>query len=162
LKVFKVVRSAGQPVSSTVIRKLIKEGRISQAQKLLGRRVSVLGSVVKGRRIARGMGFPTANIDPHHEVIPPPGIYAVRIVFASKPYDGICYIGRRPTVGHKKSPMQVEVHVFDFYKNIYGRFMEIQFVKFIRPDKKFPSLKELSIQIKKDIIFSRNILKRSR
>ncbi|MFA7293916.1 MAG: riboflavin biosynthesis protein RibF [Candidatus Omnitrophota bacterium] len=161
LKIFKVIKSLGRPISSTAIRNLIKEARIKEAQRLLGRRVSVLGSVIRGSRIARGLGFPTANINPHHEVIPPPGIYAVRISLASKEYDGVCYIGRRPTVGFKKNPIQVEVHIFDFHKEIYSRFMEIQFVKLIRPDKKFASLKDLSIQIKKDVVSCRNLLKHS-
>jgi riboflavin kinase/FMN adenylyltransferase len=162
LKIFRVVKSGGRPISSTVIRRLIKDAEIKEAEKLLGRRVSVLGSVIRGSRLARVLGFPTANINPHHEVIPAPGIYAVRIILAAKEYDGICYIGRRPTVGIKKNPIQIEVHIFDFHKNIYGQFMEIQFVKLIRPDKKFASLRDLSIQIEKDIILCRNILKRSR
>ncbi|MDD5128225.1 MAG: bifunctional riboflavin kinase/FAD synthetase [Candidatus Omnitrophica bacterium] len=161
LKIFKVIKSLGRPISSTAIRSLIKKGRIKEAQRLLGRRVSVLGSVIRGSRIARGLGFPTANINPHHEVIPPPGIYAVRISLAFQEYSGVCYIGRRPTVGFKKNPIQIEVHIFDFHKDIYGRFMEIQFVKLIRPDKKFVSLKDLSNQIKKDIVSCRNILKHS-
>ncbi len=161
LKVFKVVESAGRPVSSTVIRKLIKKARLKDAEKLLGRKVSVLGSVIRGSRLARVLGFPTANINPHHEVIPPPGIYAVRIMLEENVYDGVCYIGRRPTIGLKKSPVRTEVHIFDFHKDIYGRFMEIQFVKMIRPDKKFTSLNELAFQIGKDIKICRSILKNS-
>jgi riboflavin kinase/FMN adenylyltransferase len=162
LKIFKVIKSKGRPISSTAIRSLIKRAEIRGAERLLGRRVSVLGSVIRGSRIARALGFPTANINPHHEVVPPPGIYAARIIFLAKQYDGICYIGSRPTIGFKKNPIQIEVHIFDFNKNIYGRFMEIQFVKLIRPDKKFASLKDLSSQIRQDIISCRNILKYSR
>jgi riboflavin kinase/FMN adenylyltransferase len=162
IKIFKVIKSNGRPISSTAIRSLIKRAEIREAERLLGRRVSVLGSVIRGSRIARVLGFPTANINPHHEVVPPPGIYAARIIFSAKQYDGICYIGSRPTIGLKKNPIQIEVHIFDFNKNIYGRFMEIQFVKLIRPDKKFASLKDLSAQIRQDIISCRNILKRSR
>lgn len=162
LKVFKVITAGGQPISSTVIRRLIKNSKIKEAERLLGRRVSVLGSVIKGKGLARALGFPTANINPHHEVIPPVGIYAVQIIFSGKKYDGICYIGTRPTISDRNRSIQIEVHIFGFHKNIYGSFLEIQFVKLIRPDKKFASMKDLYCQIKKDIISCRKILKYSR
>lgn len=162
LKIFKVIKSHGRPISSTAIRRLIKGSKIKEAERLLGRRVSVLGSVIRGSMIARALGFPTANINPHHEVIPPSGIYAVQVIFAAKKYNGICYIGSRPTVCVRKSHIQVEVHIFDFHEKIYGRFLEIQFVKLIRRDKKFASMKDLAVQIQKDIISCRKILQRSR
>ncbi|MDD5465901.1 MAG: bifunctional riboflavin kinase/FAD synthetase [Candidatus Omnitrophica bacterium] len=162
LKIFNVLKSKGASISSTVIRKLIKSAKIEEAEELLGRRVSILGSVIKGSRLARILGFPTANINPHHEVIPSAGIYAVEIVFSAKRYDGICYIGRRPTIDSKNKSIHVEVHIFGFHKNIYGRTLEIQFVKLIRPDKKFASLGELSSQIQKDIISCRQALRQPR
>jgi len=160
LKVFSVRKSKGTVISSTVIRKLIKGSKIKEAQELLGRRVSILGSVIKGSRLARVLGFPTANVNPHHEVIPSAGIYAVEIVFSGKSYDGICYIGRRPTINCENKSIRIEVHIFGFHKNIYGRPLEIQFIKLIRLDKKFASLEELSAQIQKDIISCHNILRR--
>ncbi|MDD5561181.1 MAG: riboflavin biosynthesis protein RibF [Candidatus Omnitrophica bacterium] len=162
VKIFTVIKSDGRPISSTAIRNLINNSEIKEAERLLGRKVSVLGSVIRGSRIARALGFPTANINPHHEIIPPAGIYAVRVIFSGKQYNGICYIGSRPTVCVRKEPLHVEVHIFGFHKKIYGRFLEIQFVKLIRPDKKFASLKDLSIQIKRDIISCRKILKSRR
>ncbi|MCX5668832.1 MAG: riboflavin biosynthesis protein RibF [Candidatus Omnitrophica bacterium] len=158
LKVFEVVKSAGLTVSSTVIRRLIKNSEINNAQKLLGRRVSVLGTVTRGSRLGRLLGFPTANIEAHHEVIPPAGIYAVQIVIFKKKYNGVCYIGKRPTVHLKKRAKRIEVHLFNFHKNIYGLVLEIQFIKLIRQDKKFASLKDLATQIQKDIIACRKIL----
>lgn len=158
LKIFNVVKSAGITVSSTAIRKLIKKSKIKKAQELLGRRVSVLGTVIKGSRLGRLLGFPTANIKAHHEVIPPVGIYAVGVVFSKKKYNGICYIGKRPTIYLKNKAMRIEVHIFDFHKNIYGKVLEIQFIKLIRLDQKFASLKDLSAQIQKDIISCRKIL----
>ena len=158
LKVFEVVKSAGLTVSSTVIRRLIKNSEIIKAQALLGRRVSVLGTVIRGSRLGRLLGFPTANIEAHHEVIPPAGIYAVQIVIFKKKYNGVCYIGKRPTIHLKKRVMRIEVHLFDFHKNIYGLVLEIQFIKLIRQDRKFTSLKDLSTQIQKDIIACRKIL----
>ena len=158
LKIFKVVKSSGLTVSSTVIRKLIKNSEIKKAQELLGRRVSILGTVTKGSRLGRLLGFPTANILAHHEVIPPAGVYAVKIIFSNKKYNGVCYIGKRPTLQLKNKAMRIEVHLFDFHKNIYGKVLEVQFIRLIRLDQKFASLKDLSIQIQKDIISCRKIL----
>lgn len=161
LKVFNVVKSNGLSISSTVIRKLIKSSKIKKAQALLGRRVSILGTVIKGTKLGRLLGFPTANINPHHEVIPAAGIYAVKIVFCAKAYNGICYIGSRPTIYSGNKSIHVEVHIFNFHKNIYGKTMEIQFVKMIRGDKKFASIRDLTLQIKKDIITCHKILRNS-
>lgn len=158
IKIFKVIKSSGSSISSTAIRRLIKNSRLPEAQKLLGRRISVLGTVGRGSRLGRLLGFPTANIKPHHEVIPPPGIYAAQIIFSKRKYNGVCYIGRKPTVKQKEHPVVIEVHIFDFHKDIYGKTLEIQFVKLIRQDKKFPSLKELTSQIQKDIVACRKIL----
>jgi len=158
LKVFKVLKSKGLVISSTVIRKLIKSAKIKEAQELLGRRVSVLGTVINGSRLGRLLGFPTANINPHHEVIPPAGVYAAQIVFSKKKYNGVCYIGKRPTLRLENKALRVEAHLFNFHKNIYGRALEIQFIKLIRQDQKFASLKELAFQVKKDIHSCRKII----
>jgi len=180
IKIFKVVKFGALAISSTAIRGLIKNSKIKEAQELLGRRVSVLGTVTRGSRLGRLLGFPTANIKAQHEVIPPAGIYAVKIIlkpgdgsifpesssrkiepspcFSGEKYDGICYIGTRPTVQLKNRATRIEVHIFDFHKNIYGKALEIQFVKLIRQDQKFASLKDLSFQIQKDIISCRKIL----
>ena len=120
---------------------------------------------MRGESLGRRIGFPTANINPHHEVIPPVGIYAVKIIFSGEKYDGICYIGTKPTFLNSKHKIQnskpkvIEVHIFDFHKDIYGEFLEIQFVKLIRPDKKFASIADLTKQIQKDIISCRKIIK---
>lgn len=151
LKLFDVIRIKNTPVSSTCIRSLIKKGRLDLAQKLLTRPVSILGTVIKGSLIARRLGFPTANIDPHHEVIPPYGVYMVRIKFSGKKFRGICYIGTKPTFKTKKPREHIEVYIFNFNKNIYGKYLEIQFIKKIRDEKKFPSPQALATQIKKDI-----------
>ncbi|MDD5097571.1 MAG: riboflavin biosynthesis protein RibF [Candidatus Omnitrophica bacterium] len=152
LKAFNVLKSKNVPISSTAIRSLINQRKIKEAQKLLGRPVSVLGTVIKGSRFGRILGFPTANINPHHEIIPPPGIYAVQVNLQGKIYNGICYIGAKPTIFSKNKFLHIEVHIFKFRKNIYGKFLEIQFVKLIRLGRKFASLTELAGQIKKDIL----------
>jgi len=157
-KGFSIVKYRGRPISSTLIRGIIKQGKIKEAQALLKRPVSILGTVVKGTSLGRILGFPTANINPHHEVIPAEGIYAVRIIFKGKRFMGACYIGKKPTLKLLKKVTGVEVYILDFKRNIYGESLEIQFVKKIRSDKKFSSLEILSSQIRKDITCVKKIL----
>lgn len=157
-KGFKTIRYHNEPISSTLIRRMISEGQITKAGKLLGRPVSVLGTVVKGTALGRIIGFPTANINPHHEVIPPSGIYAVRVILGKKRLKGACYIGNRPTIKHHNAKINVEVHILNFKKNLYDMDIEIQFVKRIRSDRKFPSVSLLCRQIKKDLSLVRKIL----
>lgn len=157
VKGFRIIKVKGRPIRSTLIRSLIKTGKIKDAEKLLGRRVSVLGSVIKGTALGRILGFPTANIDPHHEVIPASGIYAVRIILDKHKLKGACYIGKRPTIEAGNNKINIEVHIFNFNTDIYGKYLEIQFVKKIRSDKKFNSLDKLALQIKKDLISAKKI-----
>jgi riboflavin kinase/FMN adenylyltransferase len=156
VKGFTIVKYKGKPISSTLIREMVKRGKIKEAANLLGRPVSVLGTVVRGGALGRMLGFPTANINPHHEVIPSDGIYAARIILGKDELKGACYIGKRPTLKFKDRKRFVEVHILDFNKNIYGKYLEIQFLKNIRSDKKFPSLAALKIQIKKDLLSARS------
>jgi len=150
LKVFDVIKNNYQPISSTYIRRLINRGELKSAQQLLGHPVSVLGTVIKGISLAKRLGFPTANINPHHEVLPPSGVYAVKVIFNHKKLNGICYIGKKPTFSAQK-PKSVEAHIFNFNKNIYGKYLEIQFLDKVRNEKKFSSLVTLGRQVKKDI-----------
>jgi riboflavin kinase/FMN adenylyltransferase len=162
LKLFKVLKTKNTPISSTVIRGLIRAGKLSVAQKLLGRPVSVLGTVVRGASFARKLGFPTANINPHHEVIPPSGVYAVNALIDRKRFNGLCNIGFNPTFnqGSLRDP-HIELHIFNFQKNIYAKPVEIRFIRKIREEKKFPTAFALIEQIEKDIkvahaLFSRH------
>ena len=162
-KGFNIVHINGLPITSTLIRSLIKKGKIKEAQNLLQRPVSILGTVKRGARLGRILGYPTANINPQHEVIPACGIYAVRIILDKNKFKGVCYIGRRPTVSPRRvesrqNKINIEVHIFNFNKNIYAKFIEIQFVQRIRLDKKFPSLALLAKQIEKDVISAKKIL----
>ena len=152
LRVVKSRRSGGVVVSSTHIRRLIVEGAIAEASRFLGRPVSILGTVVSGSKLAKTLGYPTANINPHHEAIPPAGVYAVRIKFAGSIYRGILNIGARPTFFDKRARSEpvIEVHIFGFNKRIYGKDLEILFVKKIRSERKFKSLNALIAQIKND------------
>lgn len=159
VRAFRAVRAGGAIISSTRIRKLIEEGKLSRAARLLSRPVGVLGTVVRGGEWAGRMGFPTANIYPHHEVIPPAGIYAVNVLFEGSTLPGVCYIGADPTLKSGR-PLHVEVHIFDFHGDLYGRELEIHFIQKIRGEKLFPSKEALIERIKKDIAKARTIFAR--
>lgn len=140
----------GKVVSSTRIRQSIERGNLIGAQKMLRRPVSILGTVVHGKKVGRKLGFPTANIDPHHEAIPPSGVYAVDARIEKRTYKGIVNIGRRPTFFKDKEPT-IELHIFHFRKDIYGKDVEIMFKKRIRSERTFPSFEALQAQISRDI-----------
>jgi len=157
LKVFPVLKINQQVISSTLIRQLIKSGKLEQAEKMLRQPVSILGTVIKGNSLARKLGFPTANIDPHHEVMPPSGVYIVKVVLGKKIFYGVCSIGTKPTFYTKKL-QHIEVHLFNFRKDIYGKYLEIYFIEKIRNQKKFSSHVNLTKEIKKDIIYAKHAL----
>lgn len=168
LKIFDVIKINHRPISSTYIRRLITKGYLEAAKRLLSRPVSILGTVIKGASLAKRLGFPTANINPHHEVLPPSGVYAAKVVLNNKKLDGICYIGTKPTfsrqsgipqnAGEDEESKRIEAYIFNFNKNIYGRYLEIQFIKKIRGEQRFESHQALVEQVQKDIIAARRIL----
>lgn len=147
----------GQVVSSTLIRELVLEGNLDKAAAYLGREHSITGDIVEGSRMGREIGFPTANIEPHHEAIPPNGIYAVRVDVAGERKNGTLNIGVRPTVTEEKK-RTIEVHIMDFYRDIYNEEIEVTFVERLRDEKKFPSVEALTDQIKKDVEKARRVL----
>lgn len=151
------IKLDGQVVSSTLIRELVLKGDLKRAAACLGRDYSITGTVVEGSRLGREMGFPTANIEAHHEAIPPNGIYAVWVDVAGLHKLGTLNIGVKPTVTEEKK-RTVEVHIMDFYQDIYNEEIEITFVEKLRDEKKFSSIDELSDQIKKDVEKARDIL----
>ena len=155
------IQSGKQKISSTEIRRLIEKGKLSKARRLLGRPVSILGTVIRGESLGGKIGFPTANLDPHHEAIPPRGVYTVRVVLDGKCYRGVVNIGIRPTIKRKrKREITIEAHLIDFSGNLYGKDIELLFVKKLRNEKKFHSLKMLACQIQRDIQKAKQILKR--
>ncbi len=154
LKVYPVpaVRSEGRIISSSGIRGLVSAGRIREASKLLGRPFSILGTVVSGAKLARVLGYPTANINPHHEAMPPSGVYAVNVKLNKRLLKGVMNIGVRPTFydhGRDAEP-SIEAHIFDFHGSIYGKDLEIIFVKRIRAEKKFNTIDSLIAQVRRD------------
>ncbi|MEO6754924.1 MAG: bifunctional riboflavin kinase/FAD synthetase [Chthoniobacteraceae bacterium] len=141
----------GKPVSSTAIRAAVESGELATAARLLGRGFSMLGTVIEGRRLGRTLGFPTANVRPESEQLPPNGVYAVRAAIYGQSHAGIANVGVRPTVSSEGVQRLVEVHLFDFAEDLYGRDIEVFFERFVRPEQKFPSLDALRTQIASDV-----------
>jgi len=137
-------------ISSRRIRELLLQGKVNEAEKLLGYRYFLNGSVQGGRRLGSKIGFPTANLKVDSRKILPPGVFAAKVRIGKKNYRGAVNIGRRPTL-NKNAPLGVEVHVLNFKGNLYGRQLRVELVKRIRGEKKFKSLRALQRQIQKDV-----------
>ena len=146
-------------VSSTKIRHALDQGDLQTATHLLGRFYSISGRVVKGDKLGRLMGFPTANIeiDTHHKLIPMDGIYAVKVEYAHQVFGGMLYIGNRPTVNGTKR--NIEVNILNFESDIYGEDLTVHFIELIRNDMKFGDLETLKQQLEKDKEIALHILK---
>ena len=144
-------------ISSTYIRKLLEQGNLDKANKILTRRWTINGKVEKGRMMGKKIGFPTCNIDIGNYVIAKPGVYAVKAIInkTNKIYRGIANLGYRPTFNQKK--ILLEVNLFNFSGNLYNKKLSVEFLKFIRGEKKFIGIDELRSQIKKDIFIAKKI-----
>ncbi|HWZ03688.1 MAG TPA: bifunctional riboflavin kinase/FAD synthetase [Mucilaginibacter sp.] len=137
-------------VSSTRVRSALKEGNIELANTCLGYPFYITGTVVRGDQLGRQIGYPTANIviSETYKLIPSHGIFAARVKIDGKVYDGMAYIGSRPTINGLTR--NIEVNIFDFDQDIYNRRIQMQFLNFVRDDLKFDSLDALKVQIAKD------------
>lgn len=159
VRIVKPVMVGGRIVSSSRIRKTVMSGDLHEAEKLLGRPVSVLGTVVCGAGIARALGYPTANVNPHHEVIPPSGVYAVRVNCNGRVYGGVLNVGSRPTFyAPRDEEPAIEAHLFNFDGRIYGKDIEVLFIKRLRGEIKFKNASDLIEQIKRDEEQAKKIL----
>ena len=138
--------------SSSLIRNFLQNGRLDKANKFLNRNWSIDGKVQKGKQLGKKIGFPTANIDIKNYVLAKPGVYAVRVkkMNEKKFFNGIANLGYRPTFNGKK--ILLEVHLFKFSKNLYNKYLTIEFKKFIRKEKKFKNVDQLRKQIKIDLL----------
>ncbi|MBF0713876.1 bifunctional riboflavin kinase/FAD synthetase [Gemella sp. GH3] len=141
----------GEKISTTKIRELIKNGDLSSYYKFTGRPYKLSGEVVKGRQLGRTINFPTANINLVDNCVVPEklGVYITKVKVLGKYYKGITNIGRNPTVSNLDK-IFVETHILDFDKEIYGEFIELEFYKFIRSEKKFNNLDDLKLQLELD------------
>ena len=139
-------------VSSTLIRNYLQKGRLDEVNKLLNRKWSIEGKVQRGKQLGKKIGFPTANIDIKDSVLASSGVYAVRAktVKSSKYIKGIANLGYRPTFNGKK--ILLEVHLFNFSKNLYNKYLTVEFLRFIRNEKKFKNVDQLKKQIKIDLL----------
>ena len=139
-------------VSSSLIRNYLQKGKLIKANNLLNRKWSIEGKVQKGKQLGKKIGFPTANIDIKDYVLACPGVYAVRVKMKnnSKIYKGIANLGYRPTFNEKK--LLLEVHLFNFSGNLYDKDLLVEFLKFIRKEKKFKNMDQLKKQIKTDLL----------
>lgn len=136
-------------ISSTLIRKYVKKGDMESAFKLLGRHYSITGKVEKGKRIGNTIGFPTANIYPEEYLLMPlDGVYVTRTLLDGVIYNSITNIGNNPTFNDQKK--SIETYILDYNEDIYGKDIEVFFLKKIRGEKKFNSIDELVEQIRKD------------
>lgn len=141
----------GEHISSTVIRKLLLSGEIEKANEMLGREYELSGTVVEGFKKGRELGYPTANIKPDSEykLLPKNGIYAVTVEVQGESFSGMMSIGKNPTVSDSED-IKIEVNIFNFDRDIYEKKIKINFLSYIREEKKFETLDELVSAMKKD------------
>ena len=144
-------------ISSTLIRNLLSNGKIFDVNKLLKRNWAIEGIVKEGRGMGKKIGFPTCNIDLNEYVIAKPGVYAVKVLQgkSKKTLKGIANLGYRPTFNQKK--IILEVNIFNFNRNLYNKKLTVQFIKFIRGEKKFKGIDQLRKQIKLDLQIAKKI-----
>ena len=145
------LKKKNKTISSSLIRKLLADGKLNLANNYLNRNWSIEGVVKKGRNIGKKIGFPTCNIDIENYVIARPGVYAVKvnILNNNKILKGIANLGYRPTFNQKK--ILLEVNIFNFSRNLYNKKLTVEFIKFIRGEKKFKGIDQLKKQIKLDL-----------
>jgi riboflavin kinase / FMN adenylyltransferase len=141
----------GEIVSSTTIRRAVAAGDLKKAAAMLGREYTILGTVVHGDDLGKKIGFPTANLSAHSEQFPPNGVYFAEAKLEGVIYPGVVNLGYRPTVSSGKSDRVLEIHLLDFKREIYGRDLELRFVRYLRPEKKFENVDALLRQIERDV-----------
>jgi len=153
----KPLKKKNKIISSTLIRKLLQKGNLNIANKILKRHWSIEGIVEKGRMMGKKIGFPTCNIDIKNYIIAKIGVYAVKVKInnTGKAYKGIANLGYRPTFNQKK--ILLEVNLFNFSGNLYNKKLSVEFLKFIRGEKKFNGVNDLRNQIKRDLVIAKNV-----
>ncbi len=153
-----------RPVSSTAIREATELGDLVAAAEMLGRPVAVMGRVIHGDARGRELGFPTANVNPMHSLLPPYGVYAtrVRVVDDGPPLPpglpSVTNVGRRPTVAEEGADPRVEVHLLDWSGDLYGTRLEVAFVEHLRDERRFEGLEALTAQMRIDAARAAEVL----
>ena len=141
----------GAVVSSTAIRRAVETGDFSTAAEMLGRDYTILGTVKRGAQLGRQLGYPTANLSAHNEQFPPNGVYVAEARLEGIVYPGVANLGHRPTIAVGTAERLLELHLFDLDREIYGQDIEVRFVRYLRPEKKFENTKALAAQIAEDV-----------
>lgn len=142
-------------VSSTAIRRAVQDGNFVRAAEMLGRDYTILGTVIEGEKLGRTLGFPTANLSAHSEQFPPNGVYVIEARHGGVKYRGVANLGFRPTMEQKTPVRLLELHLFNLNREIYGEDVEVRFLRFLRPEKKFDGLEALKEQIGRDVAEAR-------
>jgi riboflavin kinase/FMN adenylyltransferase len=145
------VTSNGEVVSSTAIRRAVAEGDLARAARMLGRDYTILGTVKSGEKLGRQLGYPTANLSAHSEQFPPDGVYVAEARLGEQVYRGIANLGVRPTVSAGNPERLLELHLFELNHDIYGQDLEVRFLQYLRPEKKFENIEALTAQIAHDV-----------
>ena len=147
----------GQVVSSSLIRELLGQGRVKEAARFLGRFYRLSGQVIPGHQRGQDLGFPTANLKvPEEKLIPASGVYAVKVKWQRHSFSGVMNIGYKPTFEERE--LSLEVHLLDFQGQLYGEELKVEFVEYLRPEKRFPSPAALKKQIELDCLRAKDIL----
>ena len=150
-------------VSSSKIRDLLSKGMVETASKILGKNYFIAGKVIYGKKLARTLGFKTANIKLDQDYIYPlNGVYLVNIIIEDSniSYFGVANIGTKPTVSNDKTII-LEVHIFEFDEDIYEKNIKVEFISFLRPERNLKDLEKLKYQIKKDISDAKYIIEQN-
>jgi len=140
-----------------VHRQAVEAGSLAKAAEMLGREYTILGAVTRGDQLGKKIGFPTANLSAHSEQFPPNGVYLAEAWFEGVLYHGVVNLGYRPTVTASKSQRLLEIHLLDFERDIYGEDLEVRFVRYLRPERKFDSVEALARQIDVDVRQAREL-----
>src|SRR5438552_10570199 len=151
------VKVNGAVVSSTAIRRAVEKGDLATAAAMLGREYTILGTVVAGDNLGKKLGYPTANLSAHSEQFPPNGVYLAEAQIHGILHHGVVNLGYRPTVSSGKSERVLEIYLLDFDRDIYGENVEVRFVRYLRPERKFDSLEALVGQIELDVRQAREL-----
>jgi riboflavin kinase/FMN adenylyltransferase len=147
----------GEIVSSTTIRRAVESGDLKKAATMLGREYTIVGTVVPGDALGKKIGFPTANLSAHSEQFPPNGVYFAEAKVDGAIYPGVVNLGHRPTISSGSSERILEVYLLDFNRDIYGKDLELRFIRYLRPEKKFENVDALVRQIEFDVQQAREL-----
>ena len=153
------VKDGERDISSTYIRQELSEGHLKKADQLLGYPFFIRGRVVQGNQIGRTIGIPTANlIIPEEKIVPPFGVYVSRVMIKGTEYGGVSNIGKKPTI-EGNYPVGLETYIFDFESDIYGKEITVELLEFVRPERRFDSIGDLTAEMNKNIEFSKEYYK---